>query len=67
MKDVNPKEEARPACKTMSVPDAGRIYLGLGRNASYAAADRGDMPTIRVGGRRRVVIAAMERRLESVA
>ncbi len=57
----------RPACKTMSVPDAGRFYLGLGRNASDAAADRGDLPTIRVGGRRRVVIAAMEKRLEQVA
>jgi hypothetical protein len=66
MKDINPNEQAL-ACRTMSVPDAGRVYLGLGRNASYDAANRGDLPTIRVGGRRRVVIAAMERRLESVA
>jgi hypothetical protein len=50
--------------KTMTVPDAGRIYFGLGRNASYEAAKRGDLPTIRVGRLLRVPIAAMERRLE---
>jgi len=48
----------------MTVPDAGRIYFGLGRNASYEAAKRGDLPTIRVGRLLRVPIAAMERRLE---
>jgi excisionase family DNA binding protein len=31
-----------------SVPEAGRL-LGLGRNAAYAAAQRGDIPTIRIG------------------
>jgi hypothetical protein len=31
-----------------SVPEAGRL-LGLGRNAAYAAAQRGDLPTIRIG------------------
>jgi hypothetical protein len=48
---------------TMSVPDAGRRYFGLGRNASYAAAARGDLPTIKVGGRIFVSVAALERRL----
>jgi hypothetical protein len=33
--------------KTMSVPEAGRTYFDLGRNASYEAARRGDIPTIR--------------------
>jgi len=28
--------------KTLPVPEAGRKYFGLGRNASYAAAKRGD-------------------------
>jgi len=34
---------------TISVPEAGRRYLGLSRNGSYAAAARGEIPTIRVG------------------
>ena len=53
--------------KTLTVPDAGRVYYGLGRNASYAAAARGDIPTIKVGRLLRVPVAAMERRLERVA
>ncbi len=36
-----------------SVCEAGRL-LGLGRNAAYQAARRGDIPTIRVG--RRVLV-----------
>ncbi len=47
--------------KTMSVPEAGDIYYELGRNASYEAARRGDIPTIRVGRLLRVPVAAMER------
>ncbi len=30
-----------------SVPDAGRTYFNLGRGASYEAARRGEIPTIR--------------------
>ena len=52
------------APRTMSVPQAGRIYYDLGRNASYEAAKRGDIPTIRVGRLLRVPVAAMERKLE---
>ncbi len=47
--------------KTMSVPDAGRIYLGLGRDASYEAAKRGEIPFIQIGRLKRVPIIAMER------
>jgi len=36
-------------CKAMSVPEAGRKFFDLGRNASYEAARRGDIPTIRIG------------------
>lgn len=50
--------------KTLTVPDAGRIYYGLKRNAAYAAAARGDIPTIKIGRLLRVPVAAMERRLE---
>lgn len=51
--------------KTLSVPEAGRIYFEIGRNASYAAAARGEIPTLRVGSRLRVPVLALERMLES--
>jgi hypothetical protein len=47
--------------KTLPVPEAGRRYFGLGRNASYEAAKRGDIPTIRLGRLLRVPVIAMER------
>ena len=50
--------------KTLSVPEAGQKYFGLGRAGSYAAANRGDLPTIRVGRRLRVSVVALERMLE---
>jgi hypothetical protein len=50
--------------KTVSVPDAGRRYFGLAKNASYAAATRGEIPTIRIGGRLRVPVCQLERMLE---
>lgn len=39
---------------TVPVPVAGRL-LGLGRDASYAAAARGDIPALKIG--RRVVVS----------
>lgn len=50
--------------KTISVPDAGRVYLGIGRDASYEAARRGDIPVIRIGKLMRVPVVAMERMLD---
>ena len=47
--------------KTISVPEAGKVYYDLSKNASYEAARRGDIPTIRVGRLLRVSVAAMER------
>jgi len=41
---------------TVPVPDAGRIFFGLARNAAYAAAREGDIPTIRVGGKIRALV-----------
>src|SRR5262245_35309487 len=49
---------------TVSIVEAGR-RLGVGRDASYTAARRGEMPVIEIGGRRRVPLAALERLLES--
>jgi hypothetical protein len=53
-------------CKTLTVPEAGRRYFDLGRNASYEAARRGDIPTIRIGRLLRVPVVALERKLERV-
>jgi hypothetical protein len=53
------------APKTLSVPQAGRRYFELGKNASYEAARRGDLPVIRIGGRLRVPVVALERMLEA--
>tara|TARA_Y100000310_G_scaffold291014_2_gene318626 strand:+ start:3001 stop:3180 length:180 start_codon:yes stop_codon:yes gene_type:complete len=46
-----------------TVPKAGRKYFGLGVSASYEAARRGDIPTIKIGKRIYAVIPAIERRL----
>jgi excisionase family DNA binding protein len=47
----------------LEVPEAGRM-LGLSRNASYEAAKRGDIPTIRIGKLIRVPKAAFHQMLE---
>jgi hypothetical protein len=49
---------------TMSVPEAGKKYFGLGRNASYAAAARGEIPTIKIGSRIFAVVAGLDRMIE---
>jgi hypothetical protein len=36
---------------TMPIPEFGRRYYSLGRSAAYAAAARGEIPVIRVGGK----------------
>ncbi len=48
---------------TASVPEVGRIVYGLCRNASYAAARKGDIPTVRVGGGLFVPTAALRKQL----
>jgi len=52
-----------PQPKTLSVPQAGREYFSLSRNASYEAARRGEIPTIRIGRLLRVPVVALERML----
>lgn len=43
-----PNPDERP---WLPVPEAGFLVAGLGRSASYAAAARGELPTIRFGKR----------------
>jgi excisionase family DNA binding protein len=50
--------------KVLTVPEAG-AQLGLGRNASYDAAKRGDIPTIKLGKLLRVPKLALERMLDA--
>jgi hypothetical protein len=52
---------------TISAPEAGRRYFNLSRGASYEAAKRGDIPTIRIGRRIRVPVRALERMLDKAA
>jgi excisionase family DNA binding protein len=50
---------------TISVPEAGKKYFNLSRDGSYKAAERGELPTIRIGRLLRVPVRAMERLLDS--
>jgi hypothetical protein len=59
-----PNDDQRP--KTISVPEAGKQYFGLAKNASYEAAARGQLPVIRIGGRLRVPVVQLERMLEGI-
>jgi hypothetical protein len=49
---------------TITVPEAGRRYFGISRGAAYAAAERGDLPTIRIGRLLRVPVRVLERILD---
>lgn len=49
---------------TLSVPEAGKRYFELGRNASYDAAKRGEIPTVKIGRLLRVPIRALDRMLD---
>jgi hypothetical protein len=50
---------------TLAVPEAGRRYFGMSRNASYAAAARGEIPTIKIGRLLRVPVRALEAMLDN--
>jgi hypothetical protein len=49
---------------TITVPEAGRKYLGLSRNGSYDAANRGEIPVIQIGRLKRVPVRLMEQMLD---
>jgi hypothetical protein len=59
-------DENKGGCRTISVPEAGQIYFGLSRNGSYDAAARGEIPTIKIGRKFRVPVAAMEKKIGRV-
>jgi hypothetical protein len=52
---------------TISVPEAGKKYFGLSRNAAYDAAARGDLPVIKIGRLLRVPVRALEAMLEQAS
>jgi len=49
---------------TRTIQESARI-LGIGRNQAYEAAKRGEIPTIRIGKRLLVPMAALDRLLEN--
>ena len=52
--------------RTLTIDEAAKA-LGIGRNSAYEAAKRGEIPTIKIGGRILVPRAALERMLEGRA
>ena len=48
--------------QTKTVEEAAKI-LGIGRNQAYEAVHRGDIPTIRIGKRILIPVAALDRLL----
>jgi len=61
--DMRKKSAANEVPYTESVPELGRRLLGLGRQSSYAAARRGEIPTVRIGGKLRGLSRVLEARL----
>jgi hypothetical protein len=60
--DINVRAAGEAVCMTFTVPEAGAM-VGLNRNAAYAAAKRGEIPTISFGKLLRVPKAAWLRML----
>jgi excisionase family DNA binding protein len=48
--------------QTLKIVEAAKV-LGISRNAAYAAAKNGELPTVRIGRRLLVPKAAIERLL----
>lgn len=55
----------RDVRRTATVQEAAKV-LGIGRNQAYEAARRGQLPTIRMGKRLLVPLAALERMLQGM-
>jgi excisionase family DNA binding protein len=52
--------------RTATIVEVAKV-LGIGRNQAYEAARRGEIPSIRIGKRLLVPLAALERMLEEAA
>ena len=50
--------------KTLTIMEASKA-LGVSRNKAYEAAHRGEIPTIKIGKRLLVPLAALERLLQA--
>ena len=59
-------KKSNPELLTYEVPEAGAL-MGLSRNGSYDAANRGEIPTIKIGRLLKVPKAAFHRMLEQPA
>jgi hypothetical protein len=58
---MNERQKIKPA--TMPLwSDAGQL-IGLGRVATYQAAQRGDIPTVRIGGRILALVGPLNKML----
>jgi excisionase family DNA binding protein len=55
-----------PMKVTITIPEAEK-KLGVGRNQAYAAAHRGELPTIKIGRRLLVPVVALERMLRGTS
>jgi hypothetical protein len=55
---------SKEAPLTISVPEAGKRYFGLCRNAAYDAAARGEIPTVKIGRLLRVPVRSLEKMLD---
>ncbi|HWX34079.1 MAG TPA: helix-turn-helix domain-containing protein [Steroidobacteraceae bacterium] len=53
-------------CLTITVPEAGK-RLGISRPAAYAAAERKEIPTIRIGRLLKVPVRALEQMLDKAS
>lgn len=62
MSQISSELNANPSL-VIGIKEAGAM-LGLNKNAAYAAAKRGDIPTIRIGRLIKVPKAAFNRLLE---
>lgn len=60
------KPSPTPSRMTITVPEAAE-RLGVGRNQAYEAAKRGQIPTIKIGKRLLVPVAAFQRMLDGAA
>ena len=55
--------DERKTRQTLTIPEAAKA-LGIGRNQGYEAARRGELPTIKMGKRLLVPLAALDRMLQ---